>query len=62
MKLTIRREGHSWVIRNNGTFQAAIGDWSRAIWWANKLAHTQQRATQDIYRINASLKRIEANK
>ena len=62
MKLAIRREGHSWVVRNNGRFQAAIGDWDRAIRWANKLAHTEHRATQDIHRITTALQRIEANK
>ena len=62
MNLTIRREGHSWVIRHHGMFRAAIGDWGRAIWWANKLAHTEHRATQDIYRITTALQRIEANK
>ena len=62
MNLTIRRENHSWVIRNHGRFRAAIGDWNRAIWWANKLARTEQRATQYTQRISAALQRIEANK
>ena len=62
MSLTIRRERHSWVIRDHGRFRAAIGDWNRAIWWANKLARTEQRATQYTQRISAALQRIEANK
>ena len=62
MNLTIRRENHSWVIRHHGRFRAAIGDWNRAIWWANKLARTEQRATQYTQRISAALQRIEANK
>ena len=62
MNLTIRRENHSWVIRHHGRFRAAIGDWNRAIRWANKLARTEQRATQYTQRISAALQRIEANK